>query len=234
MPQNQRRLIVNADDFGQSDGITRGILQAHDEGIVTSTSMMVRWPAAREAAVAAKSRSRLSVGLHVDLGEWRLAGKEWIPTYQVVAPDDAAAVAAEIRRQLDAFRRLMGREPTHFDSHQHVHRNEPAKSVLTALGAELEIPVRHFSDRVRYCGDFYGQDEDGEGLPKILTASHLIHILTSLSAGTTELACHPGFADDADTMYRDERRLEVAALCDPSVRSAMNSLDIGLCSFRDV
>ncbi len=234
MAENRRRLIVNADDFGQSEGITRGILQAHDQGIVTSTSMMVRWPAAAVAAAAAKTRPRLSVGLHVDIGEWRLHGEDWVPIYQVVPASDASAVAAEIRRQLDEFRRQMGREPTHLDSHQHVHRNEPAKSVLQALATELKIPLRHFSPQVRYCGDFYGQDEQGYLWPGLLLSGHLIEIVRSLLPGVTELACHPGFAEDVDTMYREERRLELVTLCDPRVREAINSLNIELCSFHDI
>ena len=62
-----RYLIVNADDFGQSTGINKGVIQAHEEGIVTSASLMVRWPAAPEAAAYARNRPGLSVGLHVDL-----------------------------------------------------------------------------------------------------------------------------------------------------------------------
>src|SRR5215470_14022538 len=108
-----RRVIINADDFGLSAGINRGILQAHDHGIVTSASLMVRWPAAGEAAAAASSRLRLSIGLHLDLGEWRLIGDEWNAVYQVVSTDDTAAAEPEIRRQLEAFRQLTGRNPTH-------------------------------------------------------------------------------------------------------------------------
>lgn len=234
MAEAQRRLIVNADDFGQSAGITRGILQAHEGGIVTSTSMMVRWPAATDAAAAARSRPRLSLGLHVDLGEWRLAEGEWVPIYQVVAPDDGTAVAAEVRRQLDTFRRLMRRDPTHLDSHQHVHRNEPAKSILLSVAAELGVPLRHFSPEIRYCGDFYGQDEHGQAIAHALTPARLIEILVSLAAGTTELACHPGFIDDVNTMYRDERQQELTTLCDPAVKAAIGSLGIELLSFRDL
>jgi len=51
---DERRLIVNADDFGQSPGINRGIMEAHERGIVTSVSLMVRWPAAVEAAAYAR------------------------------------------------------------------------------------------------------------------------------------------------------------------------------------
>jgi predicted glycoside hydrolase/deacetylase ChbG (UPF0249 family) len=63
----RRILIVNADDFGLSGGVNRGVARAHDEGIVTSTSAMVRRDAIDEAAQLARERPKLSVGLHVDL-----------------------------------------------------------------------------------------------------------------------------------------------------------------------
>jgi predicted glycoside hydrolase/deacetylase ChbG (UPF0249 family) len=66
-----RFLIVNADDFGLTSGINRGIIEAHEHGIVTSASLMVRYPAAREAADYAKAHPELSVGLHFEAGEWR-------------------------------------------------------------------------------------------------------------------------------------------------------------------
>ncbi len=87
-----RRLIVNADDFGQSRGVNRGVIEAHERGIVTSASLMVRWPAAAEAAAYARSRSGVSVGLHVDLGEWAAEAGAWRPRYAVTAVDDAGAV----------------------------------------------------------------------------------------------------------------------------------------------
>ena len=63
-----RQLVVNADDFGQSDAINEGIVQSVERGIVTSTSAMVRWDAFVSGAGWARGRD-LSVGLHVDLGE---------------------------------------------------------------------------------------------------------------------------------------------------------------------
>src|SRR6476661_6659592 len=124
-----RRLIVNADDFGQSEGVNHGIIQAHENGVVTSASLMVRWPAAAAAAAYARERPQLSVGLHLDLGEWSFREGAWHPVYQVVPVEDAAAVREELLRQLDAFHALMGTGPTHVDSHQHVHTREPARSV---------------------------------------------------------------------------------------------------------
>src|SRR5438552_8888952 len=94
-------LIVNADDFGQSCGVNRGIIEAHQNGIVTSASLMVLWPAAAEAADYARRHPKLSLGLHVDLGEWAFNGEVWVTLYDVVQTENASAVAAEIARQLD-------------------------------------------------------------------------------------------------------------------------------------
>src|SRR6266498_2001762 len=99
-----RYLIVNADDFGQSPGVNRGIVEAHEQGIVTSASMMVRWPAAAEAAAYGGEHPELSLGLHFDLGEWAYRNETWVPLYQVVALDDTAAITDEIARQVAAFR----------------------------------------------------------------------------------------------------------------------------------
>src|SRR5881397_3301442 len=103
-----RCLIVNADDFGQSPGINRGIIKAHADGIVTSASLMVRWPASAEAAAYARQHPRMSVGLHLDFGEWVYRNEEWIPLYTVCSTNDADAAAREVANQLDAFHCLVG------------------------------------------------------------------------------------------------------------------------------
>jgi hypothetical protein len=62
-------LIVNADDFGLSPDVNQGIVTAHEQGIVTSASLMVRWPAAAAAGAFGRDHPALSLGLHLDLGE---------------------------------------------------------------------------------------------------------------------------------------------------------------------
>jgi predicted glycoside hydrolase/deacetylase ChbG (UPF0249 family) len=230
MPAN-KYLIVNADDFGQSPGVNRGIIAAHERGVVTSASLMVRWPAAAEAAAYARAHPRLAVGLHLDLGEWACRDGTWAPLYEVVPQDDAAAVAGEVARQLDAFRRLVGRDPTHLDSHQHAHLKEPAKGLTTELARRLGVPLRGLDPVIRYCGGFYGQTGDGTPLPEILSPEGLVRILAELPPGVTELGCHPGEAGDLDTMYRDERAREVEVLCGERVRAALAEMGIELCSF---
>src|SRR3569623_552845 len=108
----KRFLIVNADDRGLSPGINRGFIECHQNGIVSSASLMVRYPAAAEAAELARQHPSLSVGLHLDLGEWEYKD-EWVPKYQVVDESDAAAVLKEVTAQLEKFEELTGRGPTH-------------------------------------------------------------------------------------------------------------------------
>ncbi len=234
MAPPQRYLIVNADDFGQSPGVNQGIAAAHEHGIVTSASLMVRWPAAADAAAYCQAHPALSLGRHVDLGEWAYHDAAWVPRYHVIPTDDIEASRTEVARQLAAFRRLTGKEATHIDSHQHVHHTEPVRSIMTDVARQLGVPLRHFSPGIRHCGRFYGQTAEGSSLPGLISVDGLIELLTDLPPGVTELGCHPGFAADLDTPYRTERAEEVKALCDPRARFTLTSMGILLRSFADV
>jgi predicted glycoside hydrolase/deacetylase ChbG (UPF0249 family) len=229
-----RMLIVNADDFGQSAGINRGIVEAHERGIVTSVSLMVFWPAAVAAAAYARSRPALSVGLHVDLGEWTYRQGEWKMLYERIDPTDPDAVQREVSAQLDRCRDLLGGDPTHLDSHQHVHHKEPARAILQSMAVQLGVPLRHFSQAIRHCGDFYGQGKRGESMPHLIASSGLTAQLRRLPDGVNELGCHPGYADDLDTMYREERTVELQTLCDRDIQRIIADEGITLVSFRDV
>jgi predicted glycoside hydrolase/deacetylase ChbG (UPF0249 family) len=230
----ERFLIVNADDFGQSPGVNRGIITAHERGIVTSASLMVRWPAAAAAAAYAREHPELSVGLHLDLGEWAYRDGSWFPVYQVAPAENRAAIADELAQQLAAFRHLLGRAPTHLDSHQHVHRDEPVRSLLLETAKDLGVPLRHFSPHVRYCGDFYGQAKGNEPFPEGISLAGLLRTLEGLPPGVTELGCHPGDGQDLDSMYRTERAEEVMVLCAPRIRSFLEAEGIQLRSFHHI
>lgn len=229
----RRRLIVNADDFGRSAGINRGVIHSHEQGIVTSASLMVCWPDSAAAAAYARSQPSLSIGLHVDVGEWSFRNRGWRKLYQWIDPDDPASADREARMQLERFRDLVGRDPTHLDSHQHVHRRSPMREVLGHLAASLGVPLRHYSS-VRYCGDFYGQTATGEPLPHLIATATLTALLRQLPRGVTELACHPGIGDDVESMYRKERCVELTTLCDGTIRHVLEEEEIRLVSFSNV
>lgn len=228
----KRYLIVNADDFGQSPGVNQGIITAHEQGIVTSASLMVRWPAATEAAAYGRAHPDFSLGLHIDLGEHAYRANTWVNLYQVVDLDDPVAVATEVADQLAKFRQLVGQDPTHIDSHQHVHRAEPVRSVVDELARQLGVPLRHFNAAVHFCGKFYGQLRTGEALPAAISVPGLCNTLATLPTGISELGCHPGVADDVNSMYRDERRVEVQTLCDPRLHAVLATENIQLGSFH--
>lgn len=234
MPVVERYLIVNADDFGMSAGVNGGVIEAHERGIVTSASLMVSRPGATAAAAYARTHPDLSLGLHFELGEWAREDGSWYAVRELADPGDGRAVAVELERQMAVFRRLAGLQPTHLDSHQHVHRYEPVRSILIECARELAVPLRSCSPAVGYCGEFYGQTGTGERFPDGISVERLVGILKALPRGFTELACHPGRADGLESAYGAERAREVQALCDPRVRAAIVAQRIELRSFNDV
>ncbi len=227
-----RSLIVNADDFGLTAGVNAGIVQAHEQGILTSASLMVRPSSAADAARYAERNDRLGVGLHADLGEWEFRDDQWVQIYDVVDTSDLDAIEREVRAQLDRFRDLMGREPTHIDSHQHFHNYE-SKHIFRRLADEVGVPLRGHTDGIHY-RNFYARTRRGTPLAGEFSAEHLIEVIAGLLPGVTELGCHPGLGGDTGSIYETERAVEVEILCDPRVRDALVREGVQLLSFADV
>ncbi|HEC21529.1 MAG TPA: carbohydrate deacetylase [Chloroflexi bacterium] len=155
-----RQLIVNADDFGVTAGGSRGIIKAHNEGIVTSTSVMINMPAAAEAVeMAQKEAPSLGLGLHLNLTAGPpVAPPEDIPdllTPEGTFPNkhaviarlptlDIAQVERELRAQVEHFIEVAGHAPDHLDSHHHVTYLHPGVAeVMFGLAHELGIPIRN-------------------------------------------------------------------------------------------
>jgi predicted glycoside hydrolase/deacetylase ChbG (UPF0249 family) len=228
-----RRAIVNADDFGFSSGINRGIVEAHERGVVTSASLMVGRPGAAAAGGYARANAALGVGLHLELPAPR---PPWGRS------PSRASVAEACRRQLDRFRELVGADPTHLDSHRHRHRREPARTVVAGMATELGVPARDIGPGVRHRGDFYGQSYGFHSTRpnhEAIGVDALVALLEELPAGVTEICCHPGYAEDLEPSvrrepYREERALEVRTLCDDRVRLAIERVGVDLCSFREL
>jgi predicted glycoside hydrolase/deacetylase ChbG (UPF0249 family) len=228
------QLIVNADDLGRTPGINDGVAEAVDRGIVTSASVMVRWPAARRLRAWAAERPHVSLGLHVDIGELQLLDGSWQTVYMNVDPRDEAGVRREVREQLERFIDLVGMIPTHVDSHQHVHREQPVHDVVAELASELGVPLRSYSPTVRYDGRFYGQTRDGSPWPGGISVEALVALLGELPPGTTELGCHPGRSHGLRNAYCAERDAELRTLCDPRVHDAIAERGITLVRYGAV
>lgn len=155
-----RRLIVNADDLGLTPGTNQGILEAHLNGILTSTTVMINMPAA-EAGIhlVQQAAPKLGLGLHLNV----TTGHPVLPPEQVrslvnadnmfpykstdplehldhLNPDE---VRAEIQAQFDRFMQIAGRKPDHLDAHHHSLYHFPAGlSILLELAQAHDLPIR--------------------------------------------------------------------------------------------
>ncbi len=155
-----RRLIVNADDFGFSPGVTEGILRAHRDGIVTSTTLMANMAAAEDAACLARQTPTLGVGVHLNICQGRPLSREAL----ALADDDGVMrlsagralwlcatrpwLLRAVEAEFDAQVRWVldhGIRPTHLDSHRHTHGWPPifARAVRVAQRYNIRFVRRH-------------------------------------------------------------------------------------------
>ncbi|HKC49189.1 MAG TPA: carbohydrate deacetylase [Myxococcota bacterium] len=251
------KLIVNADDFGYSGSVSAGIMRAHRDGIVTATTLMTNAPHTEGAAKLARAAPSLDVGVHLVVTFDRpLADVELVPSLvdedgrffrpiALLARDiDREEALVEYRAQYRKARELLGREPTHLDSHHWVHDHPALEWAIGRLAHETGAAARIHSDeqrdRLRARGvrtpDHFMRDFQHEGKVGV---EPLVALLQRIAAkgGTTELMCHPGEPDDAlarRSSYARERATELATLTDPRVRAALEDLGITLATFADI
>ena len=174
-----KRLIVNADDFGFTAGVNRGIIRAFTEGIVTSTTLLANGPAFDEAVTLAQRHPSLSVGCHLSLvGGRATARPEQIPTLvssagelpatltdllrlllrgRIASGDIEREFLAQARKVVDA-----GIRPTHFDTHKHTHAFGQVMEAVCRVGEQvgvrrLRFPVERSSWRHLFNVDGWGR-----------------------------------------------------------------------------
>lgn len=140
----ERILIVNADDFGFTGDVNRGILHAHLHGILTSTTLMANGAAFAGAVEIARAHPGLDVGVHLVLVQGRaLSTGRALPASVHELLCDLALhrirpyeeFRAQIRAVLDA-----GIRPTHLDTHKHTHILPPVLDAVVRLAEEFGIP----------------------------------------------------------------------------------------------
>lgn len=247
-----RRVIINADDLGRSSGINDGIFEAHQRGVVSSATLMAGESAAGDAAARLTDHPRLGVGLHLTL----TGSRPTLPAGRVPSLVDSNGcfprkpeqirdfaprdLLAEMRNQLRIFHELTGRLPTHLDSHHHSHTHPLVLEAVLEIAGEHRLPVRRSSPTIaerlaaagvattlRFTERFFGPDA---------TLEVLLELLRDAPPGTTEIMCHPGYADDAlrrESGYADERERELRVLCDPAARAALRTGGLQLVHFGE-
>ena len=148
-------LIVNADDGNLTPGVTQAIFDCHDRGILSSTTWMINLPHSASRVREAKSRSHLGVGVHLNLtlGE-PVSDCSEIPSlvteegrFRKVGPQleslpHSAEVRLEYRAQIEKFKQLFGRLPTHLDTHHQVHDHPFFLTILAEIANQYKLPLR--------------------------------------------------------------------------------------------
>ena len=286
-----KNLIVNADDLGWTEGVNRGIVDAHRKGLVTSASLLANGTAFQSALEAAQANPELGVGVHLNLSD----GPPSAPAQTVRGLLNAAGTLEggpesfllriasrslqldEVEREWDAQIRKVcdsGIEPTHLDGHKHVQMLPGLFDVALRLAKKhgiRAIRVSHEESKLRsalssgehHAGVVLKQGVQARGLKLlgrdareiadhagvattdyfcgiaqtgVLTRDGVAQLLANLPEGTTELMCHPGYADDelrrTSTRLQASRQNELKILTDADIRKIVASKGIRLISYR--
>jgi len=222
------KIIVNADDFGYSKGVNYGIIEAHLQGIVNSATMMMNMYAVEHGVELAKKNPTLGLGVHLVL----TAGKPLSDGLETIVDENGSfhkqtfwysnpnVKIEEVENEWDAqIQRFLsfGLNPTHLDSHHHMHMIPILQPIIAKLSQKYNLPVRisekhhidgitPFSDQL--LTDFYGND---------IPVDYFETIKERLNPGaeTIEIMVHPALVDNDlknGTSYCFERLTELDIL----------------------
>lgn len=165
---SMKQLILNADDFGMTRGVNRGIIRAHREGILTSATLMANGEAFDDAVERAHANKELGVGCHLVLvGGQCVAPKDSVASLTDAEgnlPDSLPRLVArlssgiirseeierELRAQISKIR-AAGIEPTHVDTHKHTHAHPRVMEALGKVARECGLtrvrkPIENLRD----------------------------------------------------------------------------------------
>ena len=231
-------LITNADDFGFTRDVNSGIIEAHQHGILTATTLMATGAAFDHAVELARQNPDLDIGVHLVLVD--SAGfPPTIPRllFSLGRIHIYDELDRQVRKVLDA-----GLKPTHLDTHKHTHLLPPVFNAVTRIAQEFKIPwVRRRFGPFRLlptggcrCTDHF----TGFRLTGRYGAVELAEVIRRLREGSTEFMCHPGLCTDelraARTRLKESRRRELDALVSPEVRAALDEAGVKLARYQDL
>ncbi|TLG77477.1 carbohydrate deacetylase [Culicoidibacter larvae] len=257
---NVKKLIINADDFGYTPAVTQGIIEAHKNGVVTSTTALTVseffLPAMEIATICAPT---LPIGVHLTLTLNK--GKPILPLHLISSLVDEEGcfwnqntfvdkvnideVYLEWDAQIVQFFKS-GKRPDHIDSHHNVHgKNEQLFRVAAKLADKYNLPLRNpsRSPETAFLNDL---DLPVRTPDKILpqfygagaTFENLEVILDGIAASNDELFeinAHPAFVDHhllAVSSYAYERVHELDILTSPEAKAAIEKREIVLTNYE--
>lgn len=244
-------LIINADDFGLTEGVCAGILSSMHAGSVSSTSAMMCRPKSVPFLERHAGDLNGRCGVHLQLTD----GVPVLPADAVPSlaqPDgrfprrrsqlrslSLVEIVAEFTAQIEAFRST-GLIPTHIDTHQHVHKDEPVLEAYAKVALAYGLPARSCSPRMTArlraagvdCPDVFEFSWTASRRPAAALLCAIDAAFASCGGdGCVEVMCHPGRADaelaEASTLI-EAREADLAGLCDPTLREGLFARGIAL------
>lgn len=248
-----KKLIINADDFGLTDGCNYGIIYAMKLGIVTSTTIMMNMPKSKDAIKLAKDNGIEEIGLHLTLTCGQpILPKEEIPSlvnergsfykrraelFPIMKLDEAEK---ELRNQILEFKKYDIRL-SHLDSHHHIHMYDGVREIVAKLAKEYNLPLRQPNLETRellnnlgitttdfFSMGFYGDKAD---------IKELTNILEQFPEGTIEIMTHPAIIDKELmnlSSYNEKRLEELKVLTSKEIKRWVQSKDIELITYSDL
>lgn len=256
-----RRIVVNADDYGYTTGVSEGIRQAFLAGTLSSTTAMMNIPGAEEAVrLAQREIPEMAIGAHLVLTFGRpVSAPGDVPS--LVRPDGSFHSLGEFTENLDRIdpvdairewsaqiRKLsdLGVTVDHIDSHHHSSYLHPRLAQAMLEVARLfDLPVRVPPDPPEShpsAPALFAAATDVRTLHRFIgdlmkgsSPAKFISLVEPLPPGEiAELMVHPAILDDAllaTSSYATPRAAELQTLCDPSVRRFLATAGVALTTF---
>lgn len=226
-----KKLVINADDFGYRNEVNRGIIYAHQNGLVTSASLFVEREGTVDALKLAKENTALGLGIHLDLDKFFEVDHHFgIILGWATRRPQIDELKQEIKRQIEKFLSF-GLIPDHIDSHHHAHLHPGVFPAVSDLMHEFNIPI------VRFFAKFFSNPEDCEIVRKIITDKNIKivdHFIEGWYWGNVdepyqiaELMTHPGYGE----LWREA---ELAHCCQPQLGQYFIDQKIELLRFSEV
>jgi hypothetical protein len=250
-------VITNADDFGLTEGGCAAIVKAIYAGGLTATTAMVCVP---RATMRLRKWARFipgRIGAHLQLtGGSPILPPEQIPSLveangqfpakrRGLCAPKTAEIFAEWCAQMEVLLRT-GIEPTHLDTHHHVHCLPEAAPAFIEIATRYKLPARaldpEMSRSLREIGllcvdrtltDWYGGELSVRTLVKVVADA----ARELPEARCFEVMCHPAFVDEElikRSGYVEEREMELIALCDPALPRELGDAGFSLSGFESL
>lgn len=243
------KLIINADDFGYSKGVNYGIIEAYNNGLVTSTTIMMNMPYVEHALELYKDNQGLGLGIHFVLTSYHsltnskeLLGKDGVmdKNFDRISLCPEEAIEAELRAQLTALQNK-GYKITHADSHHHVHRIPKVLKIMSKICKEhglamRTVPEQRISDE--FDKDIKSTEEfEVEFYDKEASFEKFRDIVSQNGISSLEICTHPAFLDlhlKKFSNYSEPRMMELDVLTSQRAKELIAEKNIEMINFGDL